>query len=66
MEALTVELVLIVDDEVVGTVGKGYDGGMGETPPETSGHGDSEGKLVVLWGELGNVKPMGVQAGNLP
>jgi len=65
VQSLAVELVLVVDDEVVGAIGEGDDGRVWETPAEAPCDSDGECQLVVLSGELLNINDRGVEAGDL-
>jgi hypothetical protein len=60
-----VELVLVVNNEMVGTISKWHDGSVRKTPTETPGHCYRETKFVSFWCELRDVEVFWIERSNL-
>jgi hypothetical protein len=55
MESFIKEFILVINDEMIGAIGKWDDRSVWQTPPKASSHCNSETKLVILWCELGDI-----------
>ena len=65
MESLRVKLVLVVNDEMIGTVSKWHHRGVRKTPSKASSHSYSKGHLIVLRSVFFDIYLVGVHTCDL-